>query len=130
MGITEFEILIIGSLALADIVLGTLAHVFYTHDNNSSLAINSLIKKIVIIIGVVLVDFLLHIDRFHIFDKDVIDMVGGLRSGYAAMLVAIMYYQLSSVMKHLQEITGIDFTKFYPGLASEMRKDDNKHDLS
>lgn len=128
MGLTEFEIIIITFLELGDIFLGTLAHVFYAHNNNSSLAINSLIKKAVIIAGIVLLDFLLHVDRLKIFDKDVIGMVTSLRSGYAAMLVFLMYYELSSVMKHLQMITGIDFTKFFPGLASEIKKGDN-HDL-
>ena len=120
MGILEFESIIILLLMLLDIALGTISHVFYKEDNISSCALKSIGEKFVISLVVLCLCIVTHMNDTNIFDKTVTDMINGYKVIAESVIVFICYYELTSVCKHIQIMTGIDLTKFLKGLKSEI----------
>lgn len=120
MGILEFESIIILLLMLLDIALGTISHVFYKEDNISSCALKSIGEKFVISLVVLCLCIIMHLNDTHIFDSTVTDMINGYKVIAESVIVFVCYYELTSVCKHIQILTGIDLTKFIKGLKSEI----------
>lgn len=120
MGILEFESIIILLLMLLDIALGTISHVFYKADNVSSCALKSIGEKFVISLVVLFLCIVTHLNDANIFDKAVTDMINGYKIIAESVIVFVCYYELTSVCKHIQIMTGIDLTKFVKGLKSEI----------
>lgn len=120
MGILEFESIIILLLMLLDIELGWISHVFYKKDNVSSCALKSIGEKFVISLVVICLCIVTHMNDLHIFDKTVTDMINGYKVIAESVIVFICYYELTSVCKHIQIMTGLDLTKFLKGLKSEI----------
>lgn len=120
MGILEFESIIILLLMLLDIALGTISHVFYKQDNVSSCALKSIGEKFVISLVVLFICIVTHLNDTNIFDKAVSDMINGYKIIAESVIVFVCYYELTSVCKHIQILTGIDLTKFIKGLKSEI----------
>ena len=120
MGILEFESIIILLLMLLDIALGTISHVFYKADNVSSCALKSIGEKFVISLVVLFLCIVTHLNDTNIFDKAVTDMINGYKIIAESVIVFVCYYELTSVCKHIQILTGIDLTKFIKGLKSEI----------
>lgn len=120
MGILEFESIIILLLMLLDIALGTISHVFYKQDNVSSCALKSIGEKFVISLVVLFICIVTHLNDTNIFDKSVSDMINGYKIIAESVIVFVCYYELTSVCKHIQILTGIDLTKFIKGLKSEI----------
>ena len=120
MGILEFESIIILLLMLLDIALGTISHVFYKQDNVSSCALKSIGEKFVISLVVLFICVVTHLNDTNIFDKTVTDMINGYKIIAESVIVFVCYYELTSVCKHIQILTGIDLTKFIKGLKSEV----------
>lgn len=120
MGILEFESIIILLLMLLDIALGTISHVFYKEDNVSSCALRSIGEKFVISLVVICLCIVVHMNDTNFFDKTVTDMINGYKVIAGSVIVFICYYELTSVCKHIQILTGIDLTKFIKGLKSEI----------
>lgn len=120
MGILEFESIIILLLMLLDIALGTISHVFYKQDNISSCALKSIGEKFVISLIVLFICVVTHLNDTNIFDKTVTDMINGYKIIAESVIVFVCYYELTSVCKHIQIMTGIDLTKFVKGLKSEI----------
>ena len=120
MGILEFESIIILLLMLLDIALGTISHVFYKQDNISSCALKSIGEKFVISLVVLFICVVTHLNDTNIFDKTVTDMINGYKIIAESVIVFVCYYELTSVCKHIQIMTGIDLTKFIKGLKSEI----------
>ena len=56
----------------------------------------------------------------HIFDDTVTDIINGYKVIAESVIVFVCYYELTSVCKHIQILTGIDLTKFIKGLKSEI----------
>nr|UWH97312.1 MAG: holin family protein [Bacteriophage sp.] len=120
MGILEFESIIILLLMLLDIALGTISHVFYKQDNISSCALKSIGEKFVISLVVLFICVVTHLNDTNIFDKTVTEMINGYKIIAESVIVFVCYYELTSVCKHIQILTGIDLTKFIKGLKSEI----------
>lgn len=120
MGILEFESIIILLLMLLDIALGSISHIFYKEDNVSSCALRSIGEKFVISLVVICLCIVVHMNDTHFFDKTVTDMINGYKVIAESVIVFICYYELTSVCKHIQIMTGIDLTKFIKGLKSEI----------
>lgn len=120
MGILEFESIIILLLMLLDIALGFVSHVFYKEDNVSSCALKSIGEKFVISLVVLCLCIVMHMNDTNIFDKTVTDMINGYKVIAESVIVFVCYYELTSVCKHIQILTGIDLTKFIKGLKSEI----------
>lgn len=121
MGILEFESFVTMFLMLFDIVLGFINHVFYKKDNVSSLALKSIGKKCTISLIVVALCLLVHVNDTHIFDETVTTMINGYAIVAKSVIIFVCYYELTSVCKHIQIMTGIDLTKFIKGLDSEIK---------
>ena len=120
MGILEFESIVILLLMLLDIALGFVSHVFYKEDNVSSCALRSIGEKFVISLVVICLCIVVHMNDTNFFDKTVTDMINGYKVIAESVIVFICYYELTSVCKHIQIMTGIDLTKFIKGLKSEI----------
>ena len=120
MGILEFESIIILLLMLLDIALGSISHIFYKEDNVSSCALRSIGEKFVISLVVICLCIVVHMNDTNFFDKTVTDMINGYKVIAESVIVFICYYELTSVCKHIQIMTGIDLTKFIKGLKSEI----------
>lgn len=120
MGILEFESIIILLLMLLDIALGSISHIFYKEDNVSSCALRSIGEKFVISLVVICLCIVVHMNDTNFFDKTVTDIINGYKVIAESVIVFICYYELTSVCKHIQIMTGIDLTKFIKGLKSEI----------
>lgn len=120
MGILEFESLLTIILMLIDIALGTINHVFYKKDNVSSLALRSIGEKFTISLIVMSLCVIVHLNDTHIFDETVTDLISGYAVIAKSVIVFVCYYELTSVCKHIQIMTGLDLTKFVKGLKSEL----------
>lgn len=120
MGILEFESLVIILLMLIDIALGTINHVFYKKDNVSSLALKSIGEKFTISLIVLSLCLLVHLNDTHIFDDTVTDLINCYAVVAKSVILFVCYYELTSVCKHIQIMTGLDLTKFIKGLKSEI----------
>lgn len=120
MGILEFESLIIIILMLIDIVLGSINHVFIKKDNVSSLALKSIGVKFTISLIVIFLCLLVHLNDTHLFDDNVTALINCYTVVAKSVIVFVCYYELTSVCKHIQIMTGLDLTKFIKGLKSEI----------
>lgn len=120
MGILEFESLVTILLMLIDIALGSINHVFYKKDNVSSLALRSIGEKFTISLIVIALCIVVHLNDTHIFDDTVTDLINGYAVIAKSVIVFVCYYELTSVCKHIQIMTGLDLTKFVKGLKSEL----------
>lgn len=118
-GVLEFEAICVVLLMAFDILLGTINHVFIRNDNVSSIAIKSIGRKSAIMLVVLFVVLFTHLDDKHIFQASV-DSIIALYSVTAVPIIAlVLYYELTSVLKHVQLMTGIDFT-VVPGVKAEI----------
>ncbi len=120
MGILEFESFITIFLMFFDIALGFISHVFYKKDNISSLALRSIGEKFTISLVVISLCILVHLNDTNLFDSTVTDLINGYAVIAKSVIVFVCYYELTSVCKHIQIMTGIDLTKFIKGLKSEI----------
>ena len=120
MGILEFESFITIFVMLLDIALGLINHVFYKKDNVSSLALRSIGEKFTISLVVISLCIIVHLNDTHIFDDTVTDLINGYAVIAKSVIIFVCYYELTSVCKHIQIMTGIDLTKFIKGLKSEI----------
>jgi len=120
MGILEFESIITIFLMMLDIALGFINHVFYKKDNVSSLALRSIGEKFTISLVVISLCILVHLNDTHLFDSTVTDLINAYSIIAKSVIVFVCYYELTSVCKHIQIMTGIDLTKFIKGLKSEI----------
>ena len=127
MGVTEFEAFAILLLTLADIILGSINHVFIKKNNLSALAISSIGKKLTLDFMVLALVLFSHVNDTSWFSGDVDTLINTYKVVIAPIVAALLYYELTSVLKHVQIIIGIDFSKYVPGLKSEM-KGKQKHD--
>lgn len=120
MGVLEFEAIVTIFLMLFDVALGTINHVFYKKDNVSSLALKSIGEKFTISLVVFAMCVLVHMNDTNLFDKTVTDLINGYSVVAKGVIVFVCYYELTSVCKHIQCMTGLDLTKFVKGLKSEI----------
>lgn len=121
MGVLEFETFAIVALVVFDIVLGTINHVFFKQDNISSLAQASIGRKCIIVIGSVLLVLATHINDAHFFNDSVQPMLNTLYSAAVVIVAALLYYEITSVLKHVEALTGLNFLEKFPGLTSEIK---------
>ena len=121
MGVLEFESLVIIILMLVDIILGYINHVFIKEDNVSSIAVKSIGSKIAVVTVVIGMCLVLHLNDNGIFDTEVSDILDTYGIFAKSAVVFICYYELTSVCKHIQLMTGIDLSKYIKGLESEIK---------
>ena len=125
-GTLDFEILLIIVMMILDIIVGTIDHDFYSKDSSSSGAIKGLFGKVAIASFLIFIAIITHINDWGEF-KGIDNILQIIRTGSDTAVVMLLYYELTSVLAHLQNITGIDFSKI-PMVKQELeRKALNTH---
>lgn len=119
-GTLDFEILLIIVMMILDIIVGTIDHDFYSKDSSSSGAIKGLFGKVAIASFLIFIAIITHINDWGEF-KGIDNILQIIRTGSDTAVVMLLYYELTSVLAHLQNITGIDFSKI-PMVKQELER--------
>lgn len=109
LGIVEFEVFLIIMMMILDIILGTIDHDFFTKDGSSSNGIKGLFSKLGIAIFLIFAVLVLHINDWGEF-KGINDIVLIIRNGVDTIVLMLLYFEFTSILAHLHNITGIDFS--------------------
>lgn len=109
LGVVEFEIFLIVLMMILDIILGIIDHNFFTKDGSSSNGIKGLFSKLGITSFLVFAILVLHINDCGEF-KDIEDIMSIIRNGVDTIVLMLLYFELTSILAHLHNITGIDFS--------------------
>lgn len=109
LGVVEFEVFLIILMMILDIILGTIDHDFFSKDGSSANGIKGLFSKLGITSFLVFAVLVLHIDDFFEF-KGIEDIMLIIRNGVDTIVLMLLYFELTSILAHLHNITGIDFS--------------------
>lgn len=109
LGVVEFEVFLIVIMMILDIILGTIDHDFFTKDGSSSNGIKGLFSKLGIASFLISAILVLHINDWGEF-KGINDIVSIIKNGVDTILLMLLYFEFISILAHLHNITGIDFS--------------------
>lgn len=110
-----------------DIILGTIDHIYYLKDSYSGGAVKSLFTKLGLASLLIGILFILHLNDFAIFyDYEVLQILNVCRSGADVIVVMLLFYELTSLLAHLQNITGLNFSFIKPVQNELIKKKLNK----
>lgn len=113
-GELEFKVFLIITFMLLDIILGTIDHIFYLKDSYSGGAVKSLFTKLGIASFLIGILFILHLNDFGEFSNEINEILNICRSGSDVIVIMLLFYELTSLLAHLQNITGLDFSFLSP----------------
>lgn len=125
-GVLEFKVFIIITIMVLDIILGTIDHIYYLKDSYSGGAIKSLFTKLGLASFLIGILFILHLNDFANFSDEVLQIINLCRSGADVIVVMLLFYELTSLLAHLQNITGLDFSFIKPVQNEVVKKKLNK----
>ena len=125
-GALEFKVFLIITIMVLDIILGTIDHIYYLKDNYSGGALKSLFTKLGLASLLIGILFILHLNDFAIFSDEVSQILNLCRSGADVIVVMLLFYELTSLLAHLQNITGLDFSFIKPVQNELLKKKLNK----
>lgn len=117
----EFEVFLIVLMIILDIILGTIDHDFFSKDGSSTNGIKGLFSKLGMISFLVFAVIVLHINDYGEF-KGIEDIMAIIKNGVDTIVLMLLYFELTSVLAHLHNITGIDFS----GLPMVKQEIENK----
>lgn len=120
-GELEFKVFLIITFMVLDIILGTIDHIFYLKDSYSGGAVKSLFTKLGIASFLIGILFILHLNDFGEFANEINEILNICRSGSDVIVIMLLFYELTSLLAHLQNITGLDFSFLSP-VKSELTK--------
>lgn len=120
-GELEFKVSLIITFMVLDIILGTIDHIFYLKDSYSGGAVKSLFTKLGIASFLIGILFILHLNDFGEFSNEINEILNICRSGSDVIVIMLLFYELTSLLAHLQNITGLDFSFLSP-VKSELTK--------
>ena len=120
-GELEFKVFLIITFMVLDIILGTIDHIFYLKDSYSGAAVKSLFTKLGIASFLIGILFILHLNDFGEFSNEINEILNICRSGSDVIVIMLLFYELTSLLAHLQNITGLDFSFLSP-VKSELTK--------
>lgn len=120
-GELEFKVFLIITFMVLDIILGTIDHIFYLKDSYSGGAVKSLFTKLGIASFLIGILFILHLNDFGEFTNEINEILNICRSGSDVIVIMLLFYELTSLLAHLQNITGLDFSFLSP-VKSELTK--------
>lgn len=120
-GELEFKVFLIITFMVLDIILGTIDHIFYLKDSYSGGAVKSLFTKLGIASFLIGILFILHLNDFGEFSSEINEILNICRSGSDVIVIMLLFYELTSLLAHLQNITGLDFSFLSP-VKSELTK--------
>lgn len=109
LGVVEFEVFLIVLMMILDIILGTIDHDFFSKDGSSADGIKGLFSKLGITSFLVFAVVVLHINDWGEF-KGINDIVAIIRNGVDTIVLMLLYFEFTSILAHLHNITGIDFS--------------------
>ena len=109
LGVVEFEVFLIIIMMILDIILGTIDHDFFTKDGSSSNGIKGLFSKLGIASFLIFAVLVLHINDWGEF-KGINDIVSIIRNGVDTIVLMLLYFEFTSILAHLHNITGVDFS--------------------
>lgn len=109
LGVVEFEVFLIIIMMILDIILGTIDHDFFTKDGSSSNGIKGLFSKLGIASFLISAVLVLHINDWGEF-KGINDIVSIIKNGVNTIVLMLLYFEFTSILAHLHNITGIDFS--------------------
>ena len=109
LGVVEFEVFLIIMMMILDIILGTIDHDFFTKDGSSSNGIKGLFSKLGIASFLIFAVLVLHINDWGEF-KGINDIVSIIKNGVDTIVLMLLYFEFTSILAHLHNITGIDFS--------------------
>lgn len=109
LGVVEFEVFLIILMMILDIILGTIDHDFFSKDGSSANGIKGLFSKLGIASFLVFAVLVLHINDFCEF-KGIEDIMSIIRNGVDTIVLMLLYFEFTSILAHLHNITGIDFS--------------------
>ena len=118
-GILEFECFLIVVFMLIDIILGSIDHIWYNRDSSSGKAIQSMFSKLGISVFLIAILLVIHSNDKGLFTPDIRPILEMCRNASNVIVVMLLYYELTSLLAHLHNITGLDFSKV-PGVKSEI----------
>ena len=125
-GALEFKVFLIITIMVLDIILGTIDHIYYLKDNYSGGALKSLFTKLGLASLLIGILFILHLNDFAIFSDEVSQILNLCRSGADVIVVMLLFYELTSLLAHLQNITGLNFSFIKPVQNELVKKKLNK----
>ena len=120
-GVLEFECFLIIVFMLLDVILGSIDHIWYQKNSSSREAIRSLFSKLGISAFLIVMLLVLHSNDKGFFTPDIKPILEMCRNASDAIVIMLLYYELTSLLAHLHSITGLDFSKV-PGVKSEIDK--------
>lgn len=121
LGELEFKVFLIITIMVIDIIVGAIDHIYYLKDSNSGGGIKSLFTKLGIASFLIGILFILHLNDFGDFSNDINPILDICRSGSDVIIIMLLFYELTSLLAHLQNITGLDFSFLTP-VKSELTK--------
>lgn len=125
-GALEFKVFLIITIMVLDIILGTIDHIYYLKDSYAGRAIKSLFTKLGLASLLIGILFILHLNDFAIFSDEVSQILNLCRSGADVIVVMLLFYELTSLLAHLQNITGLNFSFIKPVQNELIKKKLNK----
>ena len=125
-GALEFKVFLIITIMVLDIILGTIDHIYYLKDSYSGGAVKSLFTKLGLASLLIGILFILHLNDFAIFSDEVSQILNLCRSGADVIVVMLLFYELTSLLAHLQNITGLNFSFIKPVKNELIKKKLNK----
>lgn len=120
-GELEFKVFLIITIMVVDIILGAIDHIYYLKDSYSGGAIKSLFTKLGVASFLISILFILHLNDFGEFSNEINPILDICRSGSDVIVIMLLFYELTSLLAHLQSITGLDFSFLTP-VKSELTK--------
>lgn len=109
LGVIEFEVSLIVLMMILDIILGTIDHDFFSKDGSSANGIKGLFSKLAITSFLIFAILALHINEWGEF-KGINDIVSIIKNGVDTIVLMLLYFEFTSILAHLHNITGIDFS--------------------
>ena len=125
-GALEFKVFLIITIMVLDIILGTIDHIYYLKDSYSGGAVKSLFTKLGLASLLIGILFILHLNDYAIFSDEVSQILNLCRSGADVIVVMLLFYELTSLLAHLQNITGLNFSFIKPVQNELLKKKLNK----
>lgn len=109
LGSLDFEVFLIIIVMFVDVITGTIDHDYYSKDANSSGAIRGLFGKLALASFLIAILLVVHLNDWGEF-KGIENLVGMIRNGADGVVVLLLYFELTSVLAHISNITGLDFS--------------------
>lgn len=119
MSLLDYEIFAIIVMMILDIIVGTIDHNFFTRDSNSGGAIKSLFSKLAVTCFLIFILIMVHAPDF-VKIQGIGSIIDSIKSACDIVVVMLLYFELTSILAHMHNITGLDFLAKLPMVKQEI----------